>query len=140
MVGSGPEAEALRAAHPEADFLGRVDDGELAELYASARAVIVPSREEFGIVAVEAQAAGRPVIAAGEGGALETVLPYETGLLAKLDDADSFARAIRAIDALDFAPERGIENAERFSVATFQRRIAAQVEQARERAGSRATR
>jgi len=64
VVGAGPHHGALRAAYPEAEFLGRVSDVELAELYAGARAVLMPGVEEFGITAVEAQAAGRPVIAA----------------------------------------------------------------------------
>ena len=81
VVGSGPDLRALRAAYPEAEFLGRPGDGELVELYAAARAVVVPSMEEFGITAVEAQAAGRPVIAAAAGGALETVLDGRTGTL-----------------------------------------------------------
>jgi glycosyltransferase involved in cell wall biosynthesis len=130
VVGSGPERAALMRAYPEADFLGRVSDEELAELYATARAVIVPSTEEFGIVAVEAQAAGRPVIAAGAGGAQETVLDGETGRLATPDDAASFARAIESMDKLDFDPSRAMRNAERFSVASFQRRLSAVVGQA----------
>jgi glycosyltransferase involved in cell wall biosynthesis len=133
VVGSGPDHAALSAAYPEAEFLGRVEDGELAGLYASARAVIVPSMEEFGITAVEAQAAGRPVIAAAAGGALETVLDGETGRLAQLDDVESFARAIASIDALDFSPERAVHNAERFSVAVFRERVAEQVTLAAER-------
>ncbi len=83
--------------------------------------------EEFGITAVEAQAAGRPVIAAAAGGALETVLDGQTGRLARLDDVDAFAQAIEGIDGLDFDPARAVENAERFSVAAFQRRLAAHV-------------
>jgi glycosyltransferase involved in cell wall biosynthesis len=83
--------------------------------------------EEFGITAVEAQAAGRPVIAAAAGGALETVLDGQTGVLARLDDVDSFVRAIERIDHLDFDPTRAVENAERFSVAAFRRRLAEQV-------------
>jgi glycosyltransferase involved in cell wall biosynthesis len=124
VVGSGPDLAALSAAYPEAEFLGRAGDEELVELYASARAVVVPSMEEFGITAVEAQAAGRPVIAAAAGGALETVLDGETGRLATLDDVDSFARAIASIDALPFDPQRAVSNAARFSVATFERRLA----------------
>ena len=58
VVGSGPDSAALSSAYPEAEFLGRASDEELAELYAGARAVVMPSMEEFGIVAVEAQAAG----------------------------------------------------------------------------------
>ncbi len=127
VVGSGPDHAVLSEAYPEAEFLGRVSDEELAELYAGARAVVVPSMEEFGITAVEAQAAGRPVIAAAAGGALETVLDGETGRLANLEDVDSFVRAIQSIDDLDFDPARAVANAERFSVAAFQRRLAAEV-------------
>jgi glycosyltransferase involved in cell wall biosynthesis len=125
VVGSGPDFAALSEAYPEAEFLGRVSDGELAALYASARAVIVPSREEFGITAVEAQAAGRPVIAPAAGGALETVLDGQTGCLATLDDPESFARAIKGLDELDFDPARAVANAERFSLAAFRQRLAA---------------
>jgi glycosyltransferase involved in cell wall biosynthesis len=130
VVGSGPDAQALAAAHPEAEFLGRADDAELAGLYSRARAVVVPSVEEFGIVAVEAQAAGRPVIAAAAGGALETVIDGQTGLLAAPGEVDAFAAAIGGLDRLDFEPARAVENADRFSVAAFQRKLAAQVEQA----------
>ncbi len=133
IVGSGPEHAALREAYPEAEFLGRVEDEQLAGLYAEARAVIVPSKEEFGITAVEAQAAGRPVIAASAGGALETVLDGETGQLATLDDADSFARAIEGIERLPFDPARAVLNAERFSVAAFRRGISEQVASALEK-------
>lgn len=130
VVGSGPDHAALSEAYPEAEFLGRTSDETLAELYASARAVIVPGIEEFGITAVEAQAAGRPVIAARAGGALETVLDGQTGCLAQLDDVESFTRAIRDLDALTFDPGAAVKNAERFSVAEFRRRISEHVETA----------
>jgi glycosyltransferase involved in cell wall biosynthesis len=129
IVGSGPEHEALSTAYPEAEFLGRASDEQLAGLYASARAVIVAGVEEFGITAVEAQAAGRPVIAAAAGGALETVLDGETGRLVQQDDVDAFARAIETLDELEFDPEQAIENAARFSVAAFQERLSAHVTQ-----------
>jgi glycosyltransferase involved in cell wall biosynthesis len=127
IVGSGPEYAALSAAYPQAQFLGRAGDEEIAELYAGARAVVVPSMEEFGITAVEAQAAGRPVIAVAAGGALETVIEGQTGRLAALDDVESFAQAIRGIDELEFDPARAAENATRFSVAEFRRRISLHV-------------
>jgi glycosyltransferase involved in cell wall biosynthesis len=130
VVGSGPDHAALSEAYPEAEFLGRVPDEELDELYASARAVVVPSVEEFGITAVEAQAAGRPVIAAAAGGALETVIDRETGLLARPGDVDAFTRAIEDVDAFGFDPARAVHNAERFSVAAFQRSLAAEVNMA----------
>jgi glycosyltransferase involved in cell wall biosynthesis len=133
IVGSGPDHDALQAAYPEAEFLGRAEDEQIATLYAGARAVVVPSMEEFGIVAVEAQAAGRPVVAAAAGGALETVIDGRTGRLVRLDDIEDFAEAIRSIDKLGLDPADAVENAQRFSVATFQRRLAEHVERAAER-------
>lgn len=130
IVGSGPDHAALGDAYPEAKFLGRASDEELVELYATARAVVVPSMEEFGITAVEAQAAGRPVIAAAAGGALETVIDGQTGRLVKLDDVDAFAQAMKGIDGLDFDPTRAQANAERFSVAAFQRGLEDEVARA----------
>jgi glycosyltransferase involved in cell wall biosynthesis len=127
VVGMGPSHHALHDAYPEVEFLGRASDTDLAELYASARAVIVPGVEEFGITAVEAQAAGRPVIAAGAGGALETVIDGQTGRLARMDDVESFTQAMRDIDKMDFDPAQAVRNAERFSVSAFQRRLAEQV-------------
>jgi glycosyltransferase involved in cell wall biosynthesis len=127
VVGSGPDLTALREEFPEVDFVGRLGDEDIPEVYASARALLVPSKEEFGITAVEAQAAGRPVIAAGAGGALETVIEGETGLFARLDDVDSFAHAIRALDKLDFDPARAVENASRFSVQAFEEALTSHV-------------
>ncbi len=74
IVGSGPENEALRnVAGPNVQFFGRVDSQTLHELYAHSRAFLMPGEEDFGITAVEALASGKPVIALGRGGALETV-------------------------------------------------------------------
>ena len=64
-------------AHANIEFLGWVDDASLAELYSRCEALILPEEENFGIVPLEAQASGRPVIAYGRGGALETVVPLE---------------------------------------------------------------
>ncbi len=127
VVGSGPEHEALSAAYPEAVFLGRAGDEEIAALYAGARAVIVPSMEEFGITAVEAQAAGRPVLAAAAGGSLETVIDGETGLFAPLDDVDGLAAAITRLDELDLDPARAVASAARFSVEAFRERLSRHV-------------
>jgi len=137
VVGSGPDHAALCQAYPRARFLGRASDQELVERYASARAVIVPAIEEFGITAVEAQAAGRPVIAAGAGGALETVLPGDTGLLARPDDVDSFAEAIRKLAALDLDPARAVQNAARFSVESFRQKLSRHVDSLVQRRGAR---
>jgi glycosyltransferase involved in cell wall biosynthesis len=133
VVGAGPAYAALREAYPEVSFLGRVDDEQLAALYAAARAVVITSIEEFGITAVEAQAAGRPVLAARSGGALETVIDGETGVLAEPGDVSAFAEAIETLGRLDFDPRKAVANAERFSVANFQRRLSSFVAETAER-------
>jgi glycosyltransferase involved in cell wall biosynthesis len=72
------------------------------------------------------------VVAAGAGGALETVLAGQTGVLANPGDVESFAQAIGQIEELDFDPKRAVQNADRFSVAAFQRRLSAEVNRAAE--------
>ena len=69
VVGAGPDLARLRERYARAEFLGRVDDRRLIGLYAHCRALVVPAIEEFGITMVEAHAAGRPVLAAAQGGA-----------------------------------------------------------------------
>jgi glycosyltransferase involved in cell wall biosynthesis len=74
VIGSGPEYKTLRSmAGPTVEFLGRVSDLELRDLYARCRAVLLPGEEDFGIVPVEALASGKPVIALGRGGVLESI-------------------------------------------------------------------
>ncbi|HYB75283.1 MAG TPA: glycosyltransferase [Candidatus Sulfotelmatobacter sp.] len=76
VVGEGPQARRLRRqAGPSVEFLGTRSDAEVAALYRGCRAVLFPGLEDFGIVPLEAQAAGRPVIAYGDGGACETIVP-----------------------------------------------------------------
>jgi glycosyltransferase involved in cell wall biosynthesis len=129
VVGSGPDLERLRALHGErVRFTGRVGDDELPELVARARAQVVPNVEEFGIAAVEAQAAGRPVVAAAAGGALETVVDGETGVLVAPDSVDALAQALRDVDFGRFDRDRIRANAERFSTEAFKRRLVAEVE------------
>jgi glycosyltransferase involved in cell wall biosynthesis len=123
VVGAGPELERLRARYGgAAEFLGRVGDARLAELYAEAAALVVPNVEEFGIASVEAQAAGRPVIAVDGGGARETVVPGRTGLLVADGDPGALARALRA-DLTAFDPHDIRAHAQRFSAAVFGRRM-----------------
>jgi glycosyltransferase involved in cell wall biosynthesis len=128
VVGDGPDRRRLKRLYGDnAQFLGRISDAELAQLYARARALVVPSIEEFGIAAVEAQAAGRPVIAPAVGGATETVIDGETGVLVPPDDVDAFAEAMRETDFDRFDPARLRANAERFSVPVFKERFIAEV-------------
>ena len=87
----------------------------------------MPNVEEFGITAVETQAAGRPVLAVNEGGALETVIDGETGVLAPADP-DLFAEALREVDWTRFSPEACVRNARRFGAPVFRRRLVEEVE------------
>ena len=123
VVGSGPELGYLQARYGrEAEFLGRVDDDQLPGLYASAAALVVPGVEEFGISAVEAQAAGRPVIAIDAGGVRETVRSGETGLLVENGDARALTRALSQ-DLSQFDSQEIRNNAQRFRPAVFRERI-----------------
>ena len=133
VVGAGPELRRLRARYNgAADFLGRVSNVDLARLYAGASALVVPNVEEFGIAAVEAQAAGRPVVALDAGGARETVIAGRTGLLVPPDDPTALARALRD-DLTRFDPQDIRAHAQRFSRETFQARLRDIVEAASKR-------
>jgi glycosyltransferase involved in cell wall biosynthesis len=120
VVGDGPERTALaRLANGSAQFLGRASDADIRDLYRRAAVVLLPGEEDFGIVPLEAQACGRPVVALGRGGALETVIDGETGFLVEKPTAEAFAAAIaRACDhRFDVAAIR--RHAERFSRTRF---------------------
>ncbi len=132
IAGDGPERPRLeRLAGPSAvsdvTFLGRQSDQELRELYRGASVVLLPGEEDFGIVPVEAQACGRPVVALGRGGALETVIANETGFLVDDPSAPAFADAIaRALETrFDTAAIR--RHAERFGRERFGDEISALV-------------
>ncbi len=108
VVGAGPAEADLRTRFGGvAEFRGRASDAELERLYRGARAVVVPTVEEFGIVAVEAQAAGRPVVAPRAGGASETVVEGETGLLLDERTPAAFAEAMADADFARLRPGGG---------------------------------
>jgi glycosyltransferase involved in cell wall biosynthesis len=128
--GEGRQRAALEAmAGPTVRFLGRVPDDELGRLLAHCRAFIFPGYEDFGIAPVEAQAAGRPVIAYAAGGALDTVVDGQTGLFFCDQTPESLVDAIRRLDATDFDPATIRRNAEHFSVPRFRRELRAFVEE-----------
>ena len=131
VVGGGPELGRLREKYRRGvEFLGRVEDEELVELYAHARALVLPNVEEFGIAAVEAQAAGRPVIAAGAGGALETVQDGVTGQLVAPGDGPALKRSLRAFDPEAFDPSTIRDHAQHFSTSSFRQRFRREVHSA----------
>ena len=120
IVGDGPERAALeRVAGQGVAFLGAQPAAALLEEYRSATAVILPGEEDFGIVPVEAQACGRPVVALGRGGALETVVDGETGILVPEATPEAFAGALAAAAATRFDPVHIRAHAERFSRARY---------------------
>ena len=127
VVGDGPELERWRVEHPHAEFLGRVGDGELARLYARARALVVPNIEEFGITAVESMAAGRPVVGLAAGGAAESVIEGRTGVLLDRGDADEIADALRHTDFDRFDPAELRGRAEEFRPERFRELLMAEV-------------
>jgi glycosyltransferase involved in cell wall biosynthesis len=131
VVGTGPEAERLRAmAGPTVEFLGWKDDAETAELYARCRALIFPTLEDFGITPLEAMASGRPVIALGQGGALETVVPpgggeAATGLFFERQTVDDLVAAMERLEsgAVRFEPKALRRRAEAFDRPLFKERV-----------------
>jgi glycosyltransferase involved in cell wall biosynthesis len=135
IVGDGPDYRRLRRlAGPTIRFAGRLPDESVAEVLASARALIVTSVEEFGISAVESQAAGRPVLARGEGGALETVIDGVTGCHWS-GGPDELAAAVTGFDEEAVDPAACVRSAERFDVVQFGRGLREQVALALEQAG-----
>jgi glycosyltransferase involved in cell wall biosynthesis len=124
VVGEGTELERLRSiAGPDVEFLGRRTDEEVRDLYRGALAVLLPGEEDFGIVPVEAQACGRPVVALGRGGALETVIDGVTGVLAPDARPASWAAALDRVasNSIAFDADTIRANALRFSREQFMR-------------------
>jgi glycosyltransferase involved in cell wall biosynthesis len=116
IVGDGPDRARLeRRAGGSVEFLGTLPDDAVREEYRRARAVILPGEEDFGIVPVEAQACGCPVVALGRGGALETVIDGETGVLFSEPTADAMTTALGRVADLAPDPARIRRHAERFS-------------------------
>src|SRR4051794_12335028 len=120
IVGGGPERAALeRFAGNRAEFLGRLSNEDVRDHYRRAGVVLLPGEEDFGIVPVEAQACGRPVVALNRGGALETVLPGATGVLVDEMSVDAFADGISRALATRFDAGAIRAHAERFGRERF---------------------
>ena len=131
VAGTGEEIAVQRAvAEPNVDLRGFVPESELPQLYANARAVIYPQEEDYGLVPVEAQAAGTPVIAYGRGGAAETVIDGETGVLFQEQSVEALVEAVHRFEKLSFDPTALRQHAQKFDEATFKRQFKAYVDQA----------
>jgi glycosyltransferase involved in cell wall biosynthesis len=129
--GRGRDLERLRAlAGPTVEFLGFVPDADVPGLMAGCRAFLFPGLEDFGITPVQAQAAGRPVLAFRGGGALDTVIPGQTGELFDAQTVDSLADVMAGFDARRYDPARLREHALRFDKPAFAQQIRAYVDEA----------
>lgn len=124
IVGEGTEFKKLnKIAHENIIFKGRISDLELRELYRNCQALIFPGEEDFGIVPLEAMACGKPVIAYGKGGVLETVIQGETGLFFNEANADSLINVIEKFNLSDFDPMKCRHRAEQFSPDLFHKKL-----------------
>jgi len=124
IVGDGPERDRLeRRAGPDVTFLGQVSDEQIRHEYQRARAVILAGEEDFGIVPVEAQACGCPVVALGRGGALETVIDGDTGAFFREPSVNALVEALDRIAAMRVVPPRIREHATQFSRARHARQM-----------------
>lgn len=124
IIGTGPDERRLRrVAGEHVRFAGHVDDAQRRELFARARAVIVPGVEDYGLVALEAAASGRPVVAFAAGGSLETVVEGQTGSFFREATPDALAAALRSLDPEAFSRTRLVEHARKFSPERFRERL-----------------
>ena len=124
VIGSGSDTARLKKlAGPTITFTGRVSDKELVRLAQSTKGFLFPNEEDFGISAVEALAAGTPVIAYARGGALDIVQDGETGVLFKDQTVESLVAAMKRFEKLSFLPATLHRKAKRFDKSLFDTKI-----------------
>ena len=129
VIGDGPEMKKVRHdATPNVTILGYQPSDVLADYMQRARAFIFAAEEDFGIVPVEAQACGTPVIAFGEGGATETVRDSATGIFFGEQTVESLTEAVHRFEAMTFDPRGCRANAVRFAPERFRQEFSAFVE------------
>jgi len=130
VVGSGPEFEKLQSlAGPEVEFIPNADDEQLRQLYARCRALVFPQVEDAGIIPLEAMACGSPVVALGQGGALESVVAGETGGFFDRQEVELLANALKAALERDWVRERIRAHALAFNVDSFKSRFRSLVDE-----------
>ena len=124
VVGTGPALDQLRRrAGPTVRFLGRLPDSEITQLFERCRAFCLPGTEDFGITPIEANAAGKPVVAFAGGGALETIEEGVNGVFFREQTPSALLDALRACDKIDTTPQRMSQDAQRFSARSFRERL-----------------
>ncbi|MCB1170165.1 MAG: glycosyltransferase [Leptospiraceae bacterium] len=140
IAGKGPEEKKLQSmAAGNIEFLGHVDRDGIQDLYSRARGLIFPGVEDFGIVPVEAQAAGCPVIALGRGGALETVVSGKTGVFFYEESAAALNSALDRREGIRFKSADFARNVARFTEKTFQAGILESIRRASKHGQGRKT-
>ncbi len=138
IAGDGRDREALEAlAGPTVTFLGYVPDADLPDLFARCKAAILPGIEDFAITPVQAQAAGRPVIACGAGGALDTVIEGETGVFFPELTPEALAEAVREFDTAAIDPQACVRNATRFDARVFKRQLSEFIDKVTRKEGNK---
>ena len=124
VVGDGPQRGRLESmAGPSVHFVGSVSDEVLRSYYGRCRALLFPNEEDFGIVPVEAQAAGAPVIALGRGGAMETVIDGSTGVVFEEESVAGLQKGIERFESSRFTEDACRANARRFAREVFDQRM-----------------
>lgn len=124
VIGNGPEHRRLRRlAGKSVTFLGKVSDSVLEEELASAKALLFPGLDDFGITPLEAMAAGTPVVAYKAGGALDYIVPHKTGVFFDEENVTSLAKALRDVSREQFASVEISHFAERFTRERFRRNM-----------------
>ena len=130
IIGEGPEKEKLQSmANENVIFLGRQPDEVVKKYMSECKALIFPGKEDFGIVPVEAQASGRPVIAFGEGGVLDSVIPDETGVFFHEQSVESLKEAIIQFEHMKFDKNKIRQHALNFDEQVFQQKIKQYIEE-----------
>lgn len=122
IVGSGRLEQYLKNKYrsfSNIKFLGQINDSLLIQYYQNCQALICPQLEDFGLTPIEAQACGKPVIAFGHGGYLETIMPNKSGIFFYKPTVNSLQKAIKKFDTLKFNSRDCVASANRFSNETF---------------------
>jgi glycosyltransferase involved in cell wall biosynthesis len=129
IIGQGPEKKNLqKMANDNIEFLGFLSDAEIKEYYSKARAFVFAAEEDFGIVAVEAMASGRPVIAFGRGGATETVVDGKTGVLFPEQTPQCLIDAVKNFKPENYKSSEIRQHALAFSAERFRKEFKAEID------------
>lgn len=129
VFGQGAEYKRLKKlAGNTVRLMGKQSDEVIRDYYRRCKAFLFPGEEDFGMTPLEAQACGRPVIAYGKGGALETVIDGQTGVFFKEQTVESLIEAIKRLDSINIDKSVCRKNAEKFSVQVFKERLCEEIE------------